>query len=177
MRQGTKPFFIRIPSIYSFQDIGLHYMRDKRHPEDQLFFIAEGDFRFYPEDCVGAVNWLETLDELVREPAAPGEEDMPHPALLGHGAEPVARSDGAEPVARSDGAEPVARSRQPFEQQFDTIPEYLRWSPGVRCKKREGHPTQELNDLVRIVTHASRKGLGNLVWLSWCAQGKRKRHP
>jgi len=39
-------------SVSDPQDVGCPYMLDPRHPEDTLFFIAESDYRFYPEDCV-----------------------------------------------------------------------------------------------------------------------------
>ena len=159
------------------EDIGLPYMRDKRHPEDQLFFIAEGDFRFYEEDCVGEFDWIQKLVETDQEdPLRIHGDEQTHPAFQGTSsteaaAESFARSS-AEPFARKG----VRRDRSAFEQTQE-MPTFEGWQPGTRCRVREGHVSEELSDLVRIVTTASRACLGELVWLSWCGRQFRKLHP
>ena len=152
-------------------------MRDKRHPEDQLFFVAEGDFRFYKEDCVGEFDWIQKLLEIEAEdPLRIHGDEQTHPAFQGTrsteaAAEPFARSS-AEPFARKG----VRRDRSVFEHTQE-MPTFEGWQPGTRCRVREGHVSEELSDLVRIVTTASRACLGDIVWLSWCGRQFRKLHP
>ena len=71
-------------------------MRDQRHPDDQLFFVAEGDFRFYEEDCVGQFDWIQKLLDVEKEdPLGLDADVQKHPAYQDSGS-----TAAAEPFAR-----------------------------------------------------------------------------
>lgn len=76
------------PIIAVSQDVALPYMQDERFPDDQLFLVAEADFRFYRGDCLG-----ETWESEVTapDPAAAPAVDPPGPPQRVAAAEPLAR--------------------------------------------------------------------------------------
>ena len=155
---------------FVLQDIGLKYMSDMRHMPDTLFIVAEGDFRFYHEDCVGDCDWLSELDKMQAEPVA---RHRP----VKHSAHPGVRPNPDAPPGLAEPDAPPGLVRPPFLQRNDDIPDVGSWQPGARCRMREGHVTFELQDLVRCCTTAHREGLGNVVWLSWVGARGRKRGP
>ena len=54
---GTRP-----PGMDFVQDIAWPYMLSDRTPPDTLFIVFEGDFRFWPEDCLEPADWLRLCD-------------------------------------------------------------------------------------------------------------------
>ena len=46
--------------------VGLPYMADASHSEDTVFFVAEGDFRFYREDAEREATLMDQLCALYR---------------------------------------------------------------------------------------------------------------
>ena len=156
------------PTRRGSQDIGLPYMCDKRHPDDQLFIVAESDFRFYRRDCLGE-DWLKGLAE--EEGPKLALTDLPEPVPPAT----AAPLDGPDPETGElppppGGASRPSRSPSP-ERYFQG------WRPTGRSKETSSHVSPELAGLVRCVTMAHRHGVGDLVWLSWNGRKMRKRHP
>ena len=142
-------------------------MLDSRHPEDSLFFVAEQDYRFYPEDCIASwyeiiedeeQPWLdENLEESAQEPGghqpspSPAEEEDPSPS----------------PEAPEVTGSKIKRRR------------YHGWTAAQRTTRRAGEVrvSPELREMVQICNRAAMIGRGHLVWFGWCPAGKRKSVP
>ena len=92
--------------IIFIQDVGLPYMLGRRHPEDTLFCVAEGDCVFYAEDCVE--DWLSVV------------QDEARPWLDGTTIEEIsAPSEGNEPSpspAKSDDESPSPPTKKPKQE-------------------------------------------------------------
>ena len=151
------------------QDVGLPYMLDPRHPEDSLFFVAESDYRFYPEDCIS--SWYEivqdetlpSLDETTLEETEPfaGEEEEPSPSPAGEGGDP------------SPSPEDTAAARRPKKRR------YLGWTAAQKTGRSAAdvEVSQELRDLVQCCNRAANLGRGHVIWIGWQSAGKRKSVP
>ena len=148
------------------QDVGLPYMLDPRHPEDTLFFVAESDYRFYPEDCIQ--DWYQivmdegrpSLDENLQElsPAPAGNEPSSPPGM------------GDEP------------SPSPAEQESEGHTKrrkFQGWQAAQRTTQQAGKVdiSPELRELVQICNRAAMIGRGHFVWLGWCPKGKKRSVP
>ncbi len=95
------------PIIAVSQDVALPYMQDERFPDDQLFLVAEADFRFYRGDCLGD-TWESEVT--APDPAAAPAVDPPGPPPTG-GCGGASRPSQA-PEAQSGGGG-VAAGRPP----------------------------------------------------------------
>lgn len=150
------------------QDVGLPYMLDPRHPEDSLFFVAESDYRFYPQDCIESwyevcmdesIPWLDENLNVVTEPSpAPAEEPSPSPA---------------EGTASSPSPKSAATKAAPQKRKF------MGWTAAQRTDRKAGEVeiAEELRDMVQICNRAAMIGRGHVIWFGWQSAGKRKSVP
>ena len=164
--------------------VGLPYMADASHSEDTVFFVAEGDFRFYREDAEREATLMDQLCALYRlgrslDLVGPAEgvwqAPIPHGTLPP--CEPVAQGGGAassglgEPVAPSPGAGsasaalPEAPLPEPEEEEDCDV--YT--SPAKGSPAEFLDPSPELLDLLAYMTAAAQHDRGNLVWFGWNA--------
>lgn len=156
-------------------------MADPSHPEDTVFFVAEGDFRFYREDAmkeaslmdeactinrIGRVTQLTDLSSgegvwsLLGDPESPAGEPVA-PAGPASAGEPVAPAGAG---ARGSGASSTARAaRGPAEDVWAYV------SPSKPSPEEFEDVSPELIDLLSYMTRARQHGRGNLVWFGWNA--------
>ena len=133
-------------------------MTDARHAPDTLFLVIEEDFRIYKEGGVaptqeerGKRGFPHVEEEEV--PAREEEIFLEYAERLS-AAELVKENPlSVEPVATDGGSEQAGygfyiRTKKPKPHEFEQMGE-------------------ELPDIVKIVTQASRHGVGELVWLTW----------
>ena len=143
-------------------------MLDPRHPEDSLFFVAESDYRFYPEDCVE--SWYEIVqdeeqpwlhEQLLVETAPPVMEDPPSPA-------PATDTEPSPAPAEEAPARPPKKRRG-----------YQGWMAAQRTAltANEVEVSRELRDLVQICNRAAMIGRGHVVWFGWCAKATKRSLP
>ena len=164
--------------------VGLPYMADASHSEDTVFFVAEGDFRFYREDAAREGTLMDQLCALYRlgrsldlVGSAEGVWKAPIPHGTPPSCEPVAQGGGApstglgEPVAPSPGAGlasaavPAAPPAEPeAEEDCDVYT-----SPDKGSPAEFDNPSPELLDLLAYMTAAAKHERGNLVWFGWNA--------
>ena len=98
-------------------------MLDERFPDDQLFFVAESDFRFYEQDCIKGKDWIETIsqamaayEKLGPEPNAsshtrpPGPPEGPRPDTGATRPDKKLVSQ-ARPLEKTGGKEKKSRRR------------------------------------------------------------------
>ena len=156
------------------------YMADERHAPDTLFFVAEEDFRLFHRHSACAPDIVGRLTE-----AAYAASSTSFAART-----PALREDGNEPVAlpvddlyawrytrqlvTQPGCDlfgPPAAGTDSWKRLVGGLYEPTR---KPRAIKAVLHGVSEyLEDLVKIVTAAHRKGRGDLVWLSYDANNKK----
>ena len=152
------------------------YMCDPRHAPDTLFFVSEEDWRLFPED--EAVDADAVAAEVF---AAHGGGPLPgFPEVVNLGSRPTVSlfrafdHDTGEPLAPEDSHGPPQDShsagvkpKQPgWEQVAGRF--YKRQPKASRTERGKALPaSQELSDMVKMITAASRSACGEIVWLSW----------
>ena len=139
-------------------------MMGPRHPEDALFIVAEADYRFYPEDCVG--DWYAivadprrpALDENLKEIPPSGATPSPSPGDI---------TDQPSPSP----AAPIAEVATSKERKF------MDWQQAQKSQDKSAEFSEEIRELVQCCNVAAKIGHGNLVWFGWCPSGKAKSLP
>jgi len=124
------------------QDVGFPYMLDDRHPPDTLFLFAESDFRWFRSDLAGD-RWL---------------------LVAGQGAEEDPGGAPRPPQEEAGAPRPAAEGGAPRP------PSYGGWEAQSRQQPREYCNTTHyecLQHIVRMCTLAHRRGVGNVMWLSY----------
>ena len=152
------------------------YMCDPRHCPDTLFLVAEEDFRLWPADeevdaqgvaaeihsqLAGSSSTRSTFQDEVG--AASSGLRVPFANVHARAGEPVAPAQPGPSDEPGHPGEPVAPEMLGWER---VVGEFFR--PASKSSGAESrHPSQEIQDVVKMVTAASRRGVGDLVWLSW----------
>ena len=162
--------------------VGLPYMADPCHAEDTVFFVAEGDFRFYREDAMRESTIMDeacTLNRLGRMlalTATPGDGLWTAPEDPEPGHEPVALTGSGRPCCPGGSSssssaavpsalgEPVAPGGGGIEGDV-----FAYASPRKVAPEEFLDVSPELVDLVAYMTEADNHGRGNLVWFGWNA--------
>ena len=178
---NEKPF-LTLTILVLLQDVALPFMLDARFPEDQLFFVAESDFRFYEQDCVKGQDWIEAIRQAMATYEAPGPEtnasSHKHPPGPPEG--PRLDTGANRPVSKAH-VSGDASARDEWAKRKKPPPPPPPVLDGFEASSKPLTPTcnpsQELKDLVRVVTQAARIGRGDLVWHSWVGSGKKKARP
>lgn len=162
------------------QDHILPYMADERHAPDTLFFVAEEDFRLFARHsaCQPAAGARVAEAAYAASSTAWAART---PAFVDVVNEPVAltldelyswRYDVA-PITESqdDLFGPPAAGTDSWRKLIGGL--YVPARKPTRTEATAVGVSQYLEDMVRIVTAASREGLGDLVWLSYDATDKK----
>ena len=133
---------------------------DKRLPLDTLFMVFEEDYRFFPEgeDPDHCDDYDRRLLKTVIDRALQRSESPPPQSETPES--PPPRSFGGK------GGKPKPESRF-----FSTS---SRGSSDLRDEVNEGFRSN-VADLVRWATVAHRHRMGNLVWVGWCPEKKKRR--
>ena len=142
-------------------------MLDPRHPEDTLFFVAESDYRFYPQDCLP--GWY----DIIQNEGTPWLDERltvvvpPSLALAAPSPSPAEEHDEPSPA--------------PAKKQKPKVPQkrYLGWSAAQRPegKASEVEVSREVRDMVQICNRAAKNGRGHVVWFGWSPAGTRRSVP
>lgn len=137
-------------------------MCSEKHYEDTWFFVAEEDFR---------------LSEA---------HDIEHSKLTKRCGEHNVMTGNAFRHSRLDGLVSACSSLSPSEMLqremsrlgTDDTPADIEFllRTGKTFKKRVEHLDSAVVDLVKLGIIASRRGVGDFVWYSWCS-GRRAQHP
>ena len=159
---------------------------DPVHPDDTLFIVAKGDFRFYRADCEGkqANLDLEAAAERARRTemqqralqVPPQTDVQPHPD-----SNDAAGSDSTEIYDEAEAAHDAAswldhvQEEEGVQSRFELregcgLPLFEpKLKPSHKLGRARPEPTPELEDIVCLCNAAARIGRGNLVWLGWNA--------
>ena len=160
----------------SKQEHILPYMADPRHAPDTLFFVVEEDFRLFARHSICAPGALAKVAESAYA-ASSTAYNARTPYLAESLNEPVALSLDAIYEWRYEHSPVIPSGAELFGAPALGTDSWKQIIGGLYAPKKK--PTQEevsrqgpseyLEDMVRMVTAASREGLGNLVWLSYDA--------
>ena len=130
------------------------YMLDDRFSPDSVWIVAEQDFRFYEEDQVSSIDWMSEVAGSAG-PEEPGSEEQ-----------------GGESSATAEPQAGVAE---------DVVggPQYHVWRAPHRRQERDLSlaASEELQDLLSLMTAASRLQRGDIVWFSWVGTSKKTSSP
>ena len=176
--------FVLLFSCFSAQrtqDHLLPYMTDSRHAPDTLFFVCEEDWRLYPTaERVDAAAVAKEVYTAIAQPLAPFPEQPSAAAVPSvslrkafppTSGEPFApdEDDGPEAVPHDAGVDPQSAGWERSAGAFYT----RQAKPTRRADVESLAPSQEVQDLVKICTLASRRDCGDLIWMSWNGKNER----
>ena len=141
--------------------------QDHRLPDDTLWFIIEEDFRWYPEGHDPCMS--EGYDK--RAEATKKKRDALTTSLPPRGTIALDLPTGQDP------REPTATGKGKGKKK-PVRPQTLYHEALPRGHSVAGHIDegfqQNVADLVRLATFASRQGMGELLWTSWCSDAKKE---
>ena len=139
-----------------YQDVACPYFGDPRHPPDTLFLVAESDFRLCRGHC--CPNWLDDVSERF------AHSDVQPMDIAG---EQVTTSEEEE--GETGGAPRPPPFRDVGKGATGTRYQYGPWQAQHLPEAADvaWHEKQELADLIRIATLASRANRGDLIWYGY----------
>jgi hypothetical protein len=141
--------------------------QDHRMPDDTLWFIIEEDFRWYPvgQDPGKCDGYLSRADSTKKLRDGVWKSLPPRGTI----ALDMQQSgpDPREPTASGKG-KGKKKAVRPQTEYHQALPRG--YSMGGHVD--EGFQ-QNVADLVRTATFASRQGIGEVLWTSWCPRGKK----
>ena len=156
-------------------------MADACHPEDTVFFVAEGDFRFYREDALAeatvmdqlcTVNRIGRVTELLQPTAGQGvwswlgDPNVP----VGEPVAPAGPASAGEPVAPAGSGASSARASSAAEPKYEPARDVFAYTSPTKPSAAEFKDVSpELIDLLCYMTAAEKVGRGNLCWFGWNA--------
>ena len=142
------------------QEILYPFVTDPRLPEDTLFWIIEEDYRFWPpgQDRDKADNyedeWWEMVVGRTATPKAGSSLPPSHSSSVKDEVEPT-----ATPEKRRASRVATEYHERPTKGNSD-------------MEEPNNGFSRDVADVVRMVTFAHRKKMGDLVWLAWCPKKK-----
>ena len=158
-------------------------MTDPRHAPDTLFFVAEEDWRLFPEDegidaevvakqvfeDAGGASSTSAFAETVNQGSTQVKVSLTRAYDITTG-EPFApeRNTGRAQGSDSAGVEPAQPGREKSAGSFYRRPA----KPSVK-KEEDTKPGRHLEYLVKMVTLAHCTDVGDFVWLTWCGRSQR----
>ena len=158
-----------------------------------MFFVAEGDFRFYREDALKEASVMDevcTLNRLGRTEQLVGREnagvwellDAPREAATGEPVAPVgaaSSTSAGEPVAPAGaGVSASSEAGAAALTMPDVAPDIAAYtSPTKPTAEEMEDVSPELEDLLAYMTAAHINGRGNLVWFGWNASPTGSNNP
>ena len=142
------------------QEILYPFVTDPRLPEDTLFWIIEEDYRFWPpgQDRDKADNYEEEWGEMVESRTASQKAGSSLPPSHSSSVK-----DEVEPTAT-----PEKRRASRVATEYHERPT----KGNSDMEEPNNGFSRDVADVVRMVTFAHRKKMGDLVWLAWCPKKK-----
>ena len=150
-------------NFFVSKEVLCDFIMDARFPGDTLFIVMEEDYRFWPagEDPQGCDNYHERLQQLLQE-----EDDMRRSGAYRPDEEDFSVEAGGE------GEHAKGRGRGiRLAGKYHHTP--------VRASTTLSDPNhglqQEVADLIRMATFASRQNQGEIIWFGWDGSNQQAR--